>query len=411
MEDQRALWLRFKLQISLLVAVIFLAGFAMGSRTATLTAQSLETTPPAGSEMLFEPFWQVYNLIHSQYVDPNDNPTTPAQLVDGAISGMINALDDEFSGYMPPDVYQMQNEYLEGEFEGIGATIRTDDEAGGAIIVVSVFPGSPAETAGIMAGDIFVLVNGEEVDGLSQSELAFRVRGPEGTDVQVTMRRAGELIDFTLTRARIEIPNIEARVEEGNIGYIRLFQFTADARQQLDAAVAEIDGNHRDGLILDLRGNPGGLLSSAIDIASAFLDDQIVLIEDFGLDQEPLTLKTNGSYQGLEVPLVLLVDEGSASASEVIAGALQDAGRATVIGETTFGKGTVQTWRELVNGAGVRLTIARWKTPNGSWIHSRGIVPDIEVIVDQEDVLGGTDADTQLEAALEFLSAPVEVVE
>ncbi|MBZ0291129.1 MAG: S41 family peptidase [Anaerolineae bacterium] len=417
MDNQRGARSRFSyIQIGLMFVVIFFVGFMMGSQTAATVAQSLDTTPPADATTVFEPFWQVYNLIEDQYVDPNNQPVTQAELVDGAISGMINALGDEFSGYMPPDVYQMQNEYLEGEFEGIGATIRTIEDEGGSVEVVSVFPGSPAESAGIIAGDIFVAVNGEEVAGLTQSEIAFKVRGPEGTDVQITMRRDDDLIDFTLTRARIEIPNIEAHVEDGNIGYVRLYQFTADARQQLDEALTEIDANNRDGLILDLRGNPGGLLNSAIDIASAFVDDSTVLIEDFGPDREPLTLETNGTYQGLDVPLVLLVDEGSASASELVAGALQDLGRATIIGETTFGKGTVQTWRELVNGAGVRLTIARWKTPDGHWIHSQGIKPDIEVIVNNgavandEGTLDEPDTDLQLDAAIEFLSAQVQAV-
>lgn len=379
--------------------VVFGAGFLIGSHNGTLNAQD---SGRPDTTQLFAPFWQVYDLIHTDYVDPNNNTVTPEQLVDGAIQGMVDALGDEFSGYMPPDVYQMQNEYLEGEFEGIGATIRTLENDGG-IEVVSVFENSPAQQAGVQPGDIFVAVNGESVTGFNQSQVALKVRGPAGTEVVVTMKRGEELIDFIIIRARIEIPNIEARIEDGNIGYIRLFQFTSDARQQLDNAARSIDVENLDGLILDLRGNPGGLLNTAVDIASAFISEGVILVEDFGGDQEPVIFKATGSYLNIDVPLVLLVDKGSASASELVAGALQDADRATIIGETTFGKGTVQTWRQLANGGGVRLTIARWTTPDGNWIHQQGITPDVEVVLTQDD--RDADRDPQLDAALDFLLA------
>ena len=387
------------LATGLMFIVVFGAGFFIGSHNGALNAQD---SGRPDTTQLFAPFWQVYDLIQTDYVDPNNNGITPEQLVDGAIEGMIDALGDEFSGYMPADIYQMQNEYLEGEFEGIGATIRTLEDDGG-IEVVSVFENSPAQQAGVQPGDIFVAVNGESVSGFNQSQVALKVRGPAGTEVVVTMKRGEELIDFIIIRARIEIPNIEARVEEGNIGYIRLFQFTSDARQQLDNAARDIDVENLDGLILDLRGNPGGLLNTAVDIASAFISEGVILVEDFGGDQEPVIFKATGNYLNTDVPLVLLVDKGSASASELVAGALQDANRATIIGETTFGKGTVQTWRQLANGGGVRLTIARWTTPNGSWIHQQGITPDVEVVLTQDD--RDAKLDPQLEAALDFLLA------
>jgi carboxyl-terminal processing protease len=192
------------------------------------------------------------------------------------------------------------------------------------------------------------------------------------------MRRGDELIDFTMARARIQIPTIESHLLDNNIGYIKLFEFNDDARSALDEALENMDARNLNGLIFDLRGNPGGLLNSAIDIASAFLEDGVILIEDFGDGQEQ-TLDVNGNYSGVTVPLVVLVDETSASASELVAGAFQDHRRATIIGEVTFGKGTVQTWHELANGGGIRLTIARWLTPNRHWIHEQGITPDILV--------------------------------
>ncbi len=390
-------------QIVLIVIVVFAAGFALGNQTGATFAQELIGTPSAEVEKQFEAFWQVYNLIQEQYVDPNDNLVTPEQLLDGAISGLVDSLEDQFSGYMPPDIYALEAEYLAGEFEGIGATIRYNEEEDG-IEIVSLFAGSPAEKAGIRPGDIFMAVNGEEVLGDNQAELAFKVRGPEGTEVMLTMRRGEELIDFTVMRARIEIPNIEARVEEGNIGYIRLYQFTSDARRQIDQALDELDINEREGLIFDLRGNGGGFLNSSIDVASAFIEEGPILFEDFGEGREPVTFSATGRDADIQVPVVVLVDEASASASELVAGALQDTGMATIIGETTLGKGTVQTWRDLANGGGVRLTIARWKTPNGHWIHGQGITPDVLVEWTPEGTEG--EPDPQLEAALEYFEMP-----
>jgi carboxyl-terminal processing protease len=209
-------------------------------------------------------------------------------------------------------------------------------------------------------------------------ELAGKVRGAAGTSVKITMRRGDELIDFTMARAHIQIPTIESRLLDNNIGYIKLFEFNDDARPALDEALEDLDAQNLNGLIFDLRGNPGGLLNSAIDVASAFLEDGAILIEDFGDGQEQ-ALNVNGNFSGVAVPMVVLVDETSASASELVAGAFQDHRRATIVGEVTFGKGTVQTWHELANGGGIRLTIARWLTPDHHWIHEQGITPDILV--------------------------------
>ncbi len=369
----RALWQHSRsLQISLLAAVIFASGFALGTQSFTIAAQSTTSIPPE-AEILFEPFWQVYDLIHSDYLESVE----PEILLDGAINGMVDSLGDQFSGYMNPEVFPLLNDDLSGEIEGIGVVIQTLEETG-EIEVVNVLEGAPAMDAGILPGDIFMAVNGEDVTGLSQLELAGKVRGAAGTSVTITMRRGDELVDFTLERTRIQIPTIESRILDNNIGYIKLFEFNDDARPALDEALEDLDARNLNGLIFDLRGNPGGLLNSAIDIASAFLEDGVILIEDFG-DGREQTLNVNGNYSGVAVPLVVLVDETSASASELVAGALQDQRRATIIGEVTFGKGTVQTWHELANGGGIRLTIARWLTPNRHWIHEQGITPDILV--------------------------------
>lgn len=383
------------LQMVFIVMLVFVAGFALGNHAGVAAAQN-SATP----EKLFEPLFEVYDLIQTQYVDPNDQPVVPEELVDGAISGMVDALGDQFSGYMDPQAFPLINDDLEGEIEGIGVVIHTDEETG-HIEIVNVMPGTPAAEAGLQVGDIFIAVNGEDMTGVTQLELATKVRGKAGTAVTLTMQRGEEQIDFTITRARIEIPNIESRlIENTNVAYIKLNQFSADARAQIDQAIQSLDVNSRDGLIIDFRGNPGGLLNSAIDVASAFIKEGPILIEDFGGGKEQI-LEANGSYSGVEVPIVVLVDESSASASELVAGALQDTGSATIVGETTLGKGTVQTWRTLTNGGGVRLTIARWLTPNRNWIHELGITPDIVVEWTPESF--DDPDDPQLAAALAHL--------
>ncbi len=386
------------LATALIVVVIFFAGFALGSQYAVRAAQSSGTEPPE-AEQAFQPFWEVYNLIQSDYIDKVD----PATLVDGATKGLVNSLGDEFSAYMNQQTYSLLNSDLSGEFEGIGVVIHTKTDTN-EIEVVGLLEGAPAQAAGILPGDIFAKVDGADVATMTQTELAARVRGKEGTDVTITMKRGDSLIDFTITRAHISVPNIESKVLPNDVAYIKLNQFTANARTELDDALKSVDVNSHHGLVLDLRDNPGGLLNSAIDVASAFLPSGTVLIEDFG-NNDTHTYEATGAYADIQVPIVVLVNESSASASELLAGALQDHHAATIIGTTTFGKGTVQTWHELSNGGGVRLTIARWLTPDGHWIHGAGITPDITVPWDRT-TFTGNEPDPQLDAAVQFLTAP-----
>jgi carboxyl-terminal processing protease len=385
------------LRAVLLVVMIFGMGFLVGNHNSLLRAQS-DTTPPREAQRPFEAFWQVYNLIQDSYLD-RDSISTEA-LVDGAIQGMMDVLGDDFSGYMDPEVFPYLNTDLSGEVEGIGAIVETL-EGSTEIRIVSVFDGSPAQKAGIKAGDVFVKVDGIDVTKLGQFELVSKVRGPEGTVVLLTMRRGDELIDFKVTRAKITVPTVEYRVLDGGIGYIRLREFNQNAYQQIKDAIQDLKTSDLTGIVLDLRNNPGGLLSSAIDVASLFIPEGTILIEDFGNNNQEIFKARTDKYVELDVPLTVLVDETSASASELVAGALQDQGKATIIGVTTFGKGTVQTWQTLVNGGGVRLTVARWLTPNGNWIHENGITPDIIVEWPHEE--RNSDLDPQLEAAINYL--------
>jgi len=383
---------------SLVIVLVFISGFVLGSQRTLLMAQGT-TSAPAGTETEFEPFWQVFNLIQNSYLDRDSISTE--QLVDGAIGGMVDSLGDQFSGYMDSETFPLLNNDLSGEVEGIGAEVIADVDTD-EIRIVNVLDGSPAKAAGLQAGDVFVRVNGEDVSKLTQLELVGKVRGPEGSTVTLTMRRDEALIEFTIIRAKIMVATVEYQKLENEIGYIKLRDFNEQALDQVKQAIGALGGESLSGLILDLRGNPGGLLSTAIDISSLFLEEGTVLVEDFGNEREQ-TYTANGEYIGYYVPLTILVDENSASASELVAGALQDQGLATIIGVQTFGKGTVQTWQPLVNGGGVRLTIARWLTPDGNWIHENGITPD--VIVEQADEADEGGNDLQLKAAIDYLNS------
>ncbi|MFZ4828268.1 MAG: S41 family peptidase, partial [Phototrophicaceae bacterium] len=387
--------------IIVLVAVSFQIGLNWGQRG---LLQAGQVSLSQEEEQAFQAFWETYQLIQEDYLDPIETD----MLVEGAIAGMVESLGDQYSGYMSREAYSLMSEDLSGEIQGIGVIIHTIMELN-AIEVANVLKDTPAEKAGVQVGDIFLQVNGEDVIGVNQLELASLVRGPVGTTVDITFLRGEEQIEMTIERAAIPVPTTEYVVLEDNIGYIRMYDFNDNSRPQIDEAVTAMSGNNLNGLILDLRGNPGGTLTSAIQVSSAFIEDDVVLRREFADDHEEVH-QADGSYAGYTFPLVVLVNGQSASASELVAGALQDHELATIVGEVTFGKGTVQILHTLGNGGGVRLTIARWLTPNGNWIHEQGVTPDVVVewaledryytnITDAESVAG----DPQLQAALNVL--------
>ncbi len=382
-----------KLQATFLFVAIFTLGFMVGNLQSITQAQGIGDTDQA-----FGVIQETYNLIKESYVD-GEKVDVPS-LVDGALKGMVESLDDQFSAYQTPQQTEASALELQGSVEGIGATVDTD-EVTGNIYVVSLIRGAAAEAAGVLPGDIFWEVDGESAVGITQNDLVLLVRGPAGSEVTIVFKRGEELITFTMTRVRFDVPIVESEILEGDIAHVRLSQFTSNARDLLRNELNNIEINSKKALILDVRGNPGGLLSSVVDISSLFVEDGVILYEAFG-DGTERTFDANGDYLGITIPIVLLTDEGSASASELLAGALQDLEIATVIGETSFGKGTVQTVAPLSNGGSIRLTIARWLTPNRNWIHELGITPDIVVAYDP--VTDGVDVDPQLDAAIEYIN-------
>jgi carboxyl-terminal processing protease len=270
---------------------------------------------------------------------------------------------------------------------------------------VSIFEGSPAEQAGLQPTDQIVRVEGKDITELTQEEGIALVRGPAGTPVRLGILRVGEadILKFEVLRGKIVVPSIETKVLEGNIGYVRLSQFEFSTAPDLRVALQNIDANNLDGLIIDVRGNPGGYLTTVIDVASAFIPDgNIVLERTPNNETEHPAL---GNAIAADVPMVILVDQGSASASELLAGALQDHHRATVVGMQTFGKGSVQSWFELTNGGGVRITISRWYTPDGHSVSEVGIQPDVVV-----EYVPDENADNQLEAAIQVLQGTYQPI-
>ena len=371
---------------------VFLLGILFGSISLQQHSSALGDIDQA-----FEPFWDAFAIIESRYVDP----VPIEQLVDGAIAGMVDALEDDHSGYIRPELCDRAVDFS-GEFSGIGVTIATIDDTG-EIEVVTVIPNSPAESAGVMPGDIFYEIDGQAVTGMTQAELSAIVPGPRGTVIAITFKRDSELVTFEIVRDIFTLPNVSYAMLADNIAHIEMKDFNNLSRQQLDDAFDALDIDETTGLIFDIRGNPGGTLASAIEIGSAFIEDGVLLRQVSRNHSEEVT-RTSGGYAEIDVPIVVLVDETSASASEVIAGAMQDYGVATIIGETTFGKGTVQNIPYLSNDGCVRITVKRWLTPNGHWIHDQGITPDIIIEWNQDDEEAGG-IDLQLEAALDFLES------
>ena len=361
-------------------------------------------TPPVNADEgqnldeLFKPFWESWEIVNEQYVA---QPVDEEKLMQGAIRGMLQSLDDPYTSYMDPFQYQQNSATLEGDYEGIGAWV---DITGEYLAIISPMPGSPAEKAGLKAGDIVVAIDGEDMTGIPGDLVLRRILGPAGTEVVLSIQRedATEPLEFKIVRENIVIPSLEARMLDDNIGYIRLYTFGEDTGKDLSKELSRLMKSNPDGLVLDLRNNSGGYLTTAVDVVSEFIEaGKTVLYQEYG-DGSRQTWDTNQGGKALDVPMVVLVNEGTASASEITAGAIQDYERGTLVGTTTFGKGLVQNWIPLRNDNGaVSITTAHWLTPNERQIHKLGLTPDVVVEVTDEDI--EAEKDPQLEKAIDLL--------
>ena len=339
-------------------------------------------------------------MVHDLYID---QPVNDELMMQGAIKGMMESLGDQHSSYMDPDQYRQANIPIEGSYEGIGAWVDATREY---LTIVSPMPDSPAEEAGLLPGDQIIAVDGEDMTGIDGSLVIRKVLGPAGTSLTLTIFREGEPepFDVTLERARIVIPVVEYEVLDGDIAYIKLFTFSGNATEEFTAALEDLMDQEPVAMILDLRNNPGGERDTAVEISSQFIADGVIMYQEYGDGSRDSFEAVKGGL-ATDIPLVVLINEGSASASEIVAGAIQDYERGTLVGMVSFGKGSVQNWIPLVDDQGlVRVTIARWLTPKGRTIHELGVEPDIEVEYTEEDFLN--ELDPQLDKAIEILIKP-----
>lgn len=358
----------------------------------------------------FSLFWDAWNLLHEKYVSRSELDTQ--KMVFGAIEGMVKSIGDPFTVFLEAEESKRLQEDIRGEFAGVGIEIGLREEV---LTVIAPLDGTPADEAGIIAGDKITAIDGQSTAGITLEEAVAKIRGRRGTKVVLTILRKTdgeeETRDFEITRDRIKIPTAKWEVKDSDIGYVQLFTFNQTAREEFDRALNELKKKGADKkLILDLRNNPGGLLDLAIDISSYFLEPgELVVIEDFGNgpaergngQRDELKAKPNGQLK--DVKVVILINKGSASASEIVAGALHDNKGVKLIGEKTFGKGSVQQVDELRFRTSLKITVAKWLTPKGRSISDEGIEPDIKVERTEEDIKN--DRDPQLEKAIEIIKS------
>ncbi len=356
---------------------------------------------PTDTNTLFAPFWEAWDIVHANYID---QPIDDLKLMQGAIRGMMAGLGDEHSSYMTPEEFKAATEDLAGkEYSGIGAWVDTTQDY---LTIISTMPGSPAEAAGLRTGDKIIGLDGVDQTGIAGDLVLKKVLGEEGTAVKLTIYRKtlDEPFDVEIIRAKITVPSATGKMLDNNIAYVQIYQFGDKTISELRDSLKTLMAEKPVGLVVDLRGNSGGYLDSAVQVVSEFVKvDQVAIIEEFG-DGTRRELKTNAGGLATDIPIVVLVDGGTASAAEITAGAIQDYERGKVVGTITYGKGSVQNWTPLSDEQGaIRVTIARWLTPKGNQINKIGIKPDFEVELTEEDI--ANNVDPQLDKAIELLLA------
>ncbi len=386
-------------------AALFGAGFLLGDQ------QARTAGTPDDREVMFAPFWDAYDAITGRFVGETDGKA----LVEGAIKGMFEAIGDPFSGYLTSDEYRSSISGISGSFEGIGAVMMTRAEPGEEaceragptcyVVVIRTLRDAPAARAGLRKDDRIVAIDDAPVDGLTIGETVDRVRGPRGSTVRISIVRGqAETFELAIVREVVQTEVVTSEImADGTVGYIRLDGFSSSAADDFHGQLAALVDAGVRRIIFDLRGDPGGFVDAAEKIASEFIATGPVFWETFADGTElPHQALPGGVATDPAIEVVVLVDGGSASASEIVAGALQDTGRARLVGEQTFGKGTIQQWQTLTDDTGgFRLSVARWLTPDKRSIHELGLTPDVPV-----DVPADADSDVVLERALELLGAP-----
>lgn len=378
------------------LVIIILGAFGLGVWFGK-TQKVCEVCPP--QDVNFSLFWETWKVIQEKFVDKTK--INVQNMIYGAISGMVKSLEDPYTVFLNPEDNKRFIEDVRGTFEGVGMEV---DIRNNQLQVVAPLEGTPAQAAGLIPGDKIMEVNGTSTASMTIEEAVNLIRGPRGTEVSLTIFRDGwnETKEVKIIRATIEVPSLKLDIREDNIAHLKLYQFSEKAFFDFSEAAIKILSSNADRIVLDLRNNPGGYLEVAQDIAGWFLErGQTVTIEDFGEGKEQEFYKARGNSQLLSYPIVVLINKGSASGAEILAGALRDNREIKLIGETSFGKGSVQELAKLKDNSSLKITIAKWLTPNGDFITGKGLEPDVKVEMTEND--RKEDKDPQLEKAIEII--------
>lgn len=379
----------------------FTSGWYLGARGVDLTASGPLThfkliNRKVTREVDFNLFWQVWDLVHTRYIEKSLNTQN---LVYGAIRGMLQSLGDPYTSFLDPEQNKAMHESLNGRYEGIGAELGMREDG---LIIVAPLEGSPAERSGARAGDRILKIGEDDTTGITVAEAVSKIRGPGGKPIKLTLSRKGlaESFEVTIVREQITLKSMKWENKGDGIVYIRLSRFGESTSAEWEKTVEEIRSAvpKIGAIILDVRSNPGGYLNSSVFLASEFLKfGTPVVIEEFS-DGKKLLLRATRQGKFLSVPLVVLINEGSASASEIVAAALKEQRGGTLVGKKSFGKGTVQDAEDLPDGSGVHITIAKWLTSKGDWLDKKGLEVDYKIEITEEEMLKGVDP--QLDQAL-----------
>jgi carboxyl-terminal processing protease len=390
----------------LLLVIAFMGGMVVGAWKINGVAVSQVgdvvinkfVTDPQTEEIDFNIFWETWKAIQNKYYD---RPVSEKDLFYGALMGMSASVGDPYTVFFDPEISKDFTAQINGTFDGIGIEIGVKDEK---LVVIAPIAATPADKAGILAGDQIVSIDGNDTAEMTLDSAVTMIRGEKGTTVEIGIIREGksEVINLSIVRETIIVESVYWEMLDGNIAHLVLTDFNENTERAFEKAIMEITLAEPKGIVFDLRNNPGGFLSTAVDIAGYFIpENEIVLVEDFGNGNKH-EYKVESNHDLIDYPMIVLVNGGTASASEIVAGAIQDHGIATVLGEQTFGKGTVQELKEFTDGSSLKITVAKWLTPDGSSINKEGITPD--VIIENSAADSEKEVDNQLNEALRLLT-------
>lgn len=394
-------WILGILVAFVVIGGAFRLGYVSGQRGYTYNGQNFTIANKSDSpkEVDYNLLWQAISIVQDKYIDAGN--TDPQKILYGAINGAVSAAGDEYTQFFDPETLAQFRTELQGSFSGIGAEVGVRNDS---IVIIAPLDDSPAQRAGVLAQDYIIRINGEATDGMTVDEAVGKIRGEEGSTVTLSLFREGrnDAFDITITRQKIEIKSVKLEYKEVNaqkVALLTISRFGDDTESLLDAAIEDINRNNPSGVIIDVRNNPGGYLDTAVNIASEWLEKGKVVVREAHSEKDVITYNSLGTNRLGKYKTVMLINGGSASASEILAGALKDNGVARLIGEKSFGKGSVQELVPLGADSAVKVTVAKWITPGGKNLNKDGLEPDVKVELTAEDIT--SDRDPQLDAALQ----------